>query len=206
MEPTKSPFTLRSAAGAPTAPPSLAESVLVVIDAQVEYSSAGRLELPGLESSLTNIGRLLAAARIAGGPVIHVAHQGKPGGLFDPDDGGRLLPGVEPVGDEPVVAKSLPNAFADTDLFDHVDRLGRPPLILAGYMTHMCVSSTARAALDLGLSTTVVADAAATRALPATDGGPDLSAEEIHRAALAALADRFSIVCDATALMGESAR
>ena len=33
-------------------------------------------------------------------------------------------------------------------------------------MTNMCVSSTARAALDLGYKATVAADAAATRDLP----------------------------------------
>jgi len=73
--------------------------------------------------------------------------------------------------------------------------------VLAGFMTHMCVSSTARAALDLGYQTTVVADACATRDLPRPGGGT-IAAADLHAAELAALADRFAIVCDAAAFPG----
>lgn len=196
MTDTNPPFTLRSAAGASVVPPGIASSLLLVIDAQLEYSSAGRLPLPDIESSLGNLVRLLAAARAAGAPIVHVVHHGKPGGLFDPAMGGRPIPEAQAINDEIVVAKSLPNAFAGTSLLNHVEQLGRPPIVIAGYMTHMCVSSTARAALDIGLATTVVSDATATRALPSTDGAAPLSAEAVHRAALASLADRFSIVAD----------
>ena len=64
-------------------------------------------------------------------------------------------------------------------------KLGRTQLVIAGFMTHMCVSSTARAALDLGYKATVAADAAATRDLPDPMGGV-ISADALHRAALAA--------------------
>ena len=39
-------------------------------------------------------------------------------------------------------------------------KLGRTQLVIAGIMTHMCVSSTARAALDLGYKATVAAEEA----------------------------------------------
>jgi nicotinamidase-related amidase len=58
----------------------------------------------------------------------------------------------------------------------------------------MCVSTTARSALDHGYQTTIAGDAAATRALPDPLGGAALSASQIHRTALAELADRFAIV------------
>lgn len=58
----------------------------------------------------------------------------------------------------------------------------------------MCISATARAATDLGFDSTVVSDASATRSLPSAEGGENLSADEIHRAALAGLADRFAVV------------
>jgi nicotinamidase-related amidase len=64
----------------------------------------------------------------------------------------------------------------------------------------MGVSSTARAALDLGYRVTVPADACATRALPDPLAGEALSGAAIHRHALAALADRFAIVVPASAL------
>ena len=70
---------------------------------------------------------------------------------------------------------------------------GRRELIVAGFATHMCVSATTRAALDHGYRTTVVAAACATRDLPDPLGGV-IAAETVHRAELAALADRFAVV------------
>ncbi len=67
-------------------------------------------------------------------------------------------------------------------------------------MTHMCISATARSALDHGYRAVVVGDATATRALPDALGGADIPAAEIHRAALAELADRFATVVRAAAI------
>ncbi len=63
-------------------------------------------------------------------------------------------------------------------------------LIIAGFMTHMCVSTTARAALDLGIPCSVVADTCATRDLPDAEGGV-LRGRDLHRMELVALSDRF---------------
>jgi nicotinamidase-related amidase len=193
MPSSVAPFTLRAAAGLPTSPGPLSDSTLIVIDAQVEYTT-GPLVLDGIDAALVNISVLLATARTAGCPIIHVAHEGAPGRPFDPDAGGRIIDSVAPVDDEPVVLKKLPNAFAGTDLADRIGEHPGRPLVICGFMTHMCVSATARAATDLGLETVVVSDATATRPLPSATGGDAVSAGDVHAAALAALADRFSVV------------
>ncbi|MGE0719424.1 MAG: cysteine hydrolase family protein [Alphaproteobacteria bacterium] len=194
--------TLLQMAGASPVPPPLGESAVVVIDAQNEYLD-GRLPLPGVEPALATIARLLARARAAGAPVIHVAHVGKAGGLFDPDArGGRICDAVKPEGGEAVVGKGLPNSFAGTELQTTLKAIGRPNLVLVGFMTHMCVSSTARAALDLGWRTTVIADATATRPLPDPTGGDDLDAAILQRASLAELGDRFATVVNLDGLPG----
>ncbi|PWS36266.1 cysteine hydrolase [Falsiroseomonas bella] len=194
------PKTLLQMAGADLAPHPLADSVLLLIDAQGEYRT-GRLPLDGIEPSLQVLAGLLARARAAGAVVIHVAHKGRPGGLFDRDGaGGAILDAVAPRDAEPVVEKPLPNAFAGTDLAERLAATGRKNLVVAGYQTHMCVSSTARAALDLGYRVTIPADACATRALPDPLGGEPISGAAIHRHALAELADRFAIVVPAAAL------
>jgi len=54
----------------------------------------------------------------------------------------------------------------------------------------MCVSSTVRAALDLGHFSTVVASACTTRDLPGVDGKA-VPGGMIHQVALTELADRF---------------
>lgn len=188
------PFTLRSLLGGAASPPPPQESVLVVIDAQREYSSTGLLSLPDVDRAGENIARLIANARQADAPIVHVAHHGTPGMPFAPEAGGRFLDFAEPEGDEEVVLKTLPNAFADTELLSVVEGIGSSKLVILGFMTHMCVSSTARAALDLGFDTTVVADATATRSLPSLEGGDPMSAADVHAFALSALADRFSLV------------
>ncbi len=187
------PKTLLQMAGAPRQPPTLAESAVVMIDAQREYVD-GALPLTGIAQALEVGADLLARARAAGSVIIHVVHQGRSGGPFDPDGpGGQIVSQVAPVDGEAVIAKTLPNAFAGTDLQEQLRATGREPLIFAGFMTHMCVSSSVRAALDLGFRSTVVAGACATRDLPLAGTGV-VSALDLHAAELAALADRFAIV------------
>ena len=60
-------------------------------------------------------------------------------------------------------------------------------------MTHMCVSSTVRAAVDQGFGCTVVGGACATRDLPDGTGGAG-AAVDLHRSELAARGDRFAVV------------
>ncbi len=188
------PKTLLQMAGADPSPARLTEAAVVIIDAQNEYVN-GKVPLVGVQAALDSIAQLLKAARAAGTPVIHVQHRGRAGGLFDPDGSGyALAPQAAPAAGEKVVQKELPNAFAKTSLHLDLQATGRKSLILAGFMTHMCVSATARAALDHAYRTTVVGDAAATRDLPDPLGGAPIPAAQLHRAALAELADRFATV------------
>jgi nicotinamidase-related amidase len=181
-------------AGADQAPGRLADSTVVIVDAQNEYVT-GKLPLDGVAPALDNVALLLKAARAAGAPVIHVVHKGRAGGAFDPaSDGFAIAPQAAAQEGERMVEKALPNAFAGTTLDALLKEIGRKQVILAGFQTHMCISSTARAALDLGYRTTVVGDAAATRALPDPLGGAAMPGPAVHRASLVALADRFAIV------------
>ncbi len=116
-------------------------------------------------------------------------------GLFDPETPNfQFVAQVAPRANETVVEKQLPNAFAKTDLDAKIQAVGKRTLVIAGFMTHMCVSATTRSALDHGYTVTVASDAVATRDLPDPLGGPDLLAEQVNRAALAELADRFATV------------
>jgi nicotinamidase-related amidase len=186
--------TLLQMAGAKPMPAKLSDAVVVIIDAQNEYVS-GRLPLAGVDAALARLADLLAAARAAGAPIIHVAQRGRPGGLFDPESPSfHFAASAAPRANEAVVEKPLPNAFAKTDLDAKLQATGKKTLVIAGFMTHMCVSATARSALDHGYTVTVASDAVATRDLPDPLGGPDLPAQQVNRAALAELADRFATV------------
>lgn len=187
------PRTLFEMAGVSPEPSRLGAAALLLIDCQREYVD-GQLALTDVTLALNEIASLLHRARAAGRPVLHVVHRGRANGPFDPAGPGfEVAPPVAPQAGETVLEKTLPNAFAGTELQATLNTLGIKELIVVGFMTHMCISSTVRAALDVGLRCTVVANATATRDLPALGGGT-VGARSLQSAALAALADRFAAV------------
>ncbi len=190
MSTTSRPPTLNDLAGRVTSLPALAGATLLLIDYQNEYL-AGPLALPDADAAIARTVPLLAAVREAGGRVVHVVHAGRPGGAFDRTAArGEIVASLARVGDELVVEKRLVSAFAGTPLTDILGDPTGSPLIVAGFMTHNCVSSTAREAGDRGFTVILAHDACATRALPDAVGGV-VSAEELHRASIAALGDRL---------------
>lgn len=199
------PRTLLQIVKAPLHPSPLEKSAVIFIDAQQEYLN-GKLPLSGIDNAILEAAKLLRLARERGAPVFHVVHYGSAGApLFDETTPqGAIIPLLAPAAGEVVVRKTLPNSFAGTDLDSLVRSTGRSELILAGFMTHMCVSATARAALDLKYRTTIVANATATRDLPDPLGGV-IPASVVHRVALSELADRFAIVVKDTAALGAAA-
>ncbi|HZW26776.1 MAG TPA: cysteine hydrolase family protein [Gallionella sp.] len=189
------PKTLFEMVGVKSEPGKLSNSVLVIIDAQREYVD-GALPLVGVSEAIAEIGKLVTRARKSGTPVVHVVHRGK-GTLFNPGSSGfEIVAALQPLPNEAVVEKMRTSAFAETGLEKVIQRSGRRSLIIAGFMTHNCVSSTARAARDLGYVPTVVASATATRDLPDGRNGV-IAASVLQASSLAALADRTATVVPA---------
>lgn len=186
-------LTLRALADLPLQPTRLTESTLVLIDCQNTYTK-GVMELEGVQAAIDEAAALLQRARAAGVPVVHIQHDDGPGSLYDIEgDTGAIVPALAPHNGEPVVVKNYPNSFVNTDLDAVLKTSDTSNVVLAGFMTHMCVSSTARGAFNLGYAPTVVASATATRALPGTNGEP-IPADVLQRASLAALADLFAVI------------
>ncbi|MBL1075375.1 isochorismatase family protein [Nocardia sp. 2] len=190
---TASP-TLRTVSGLDNRPAELSDATLVLIDFQNTYRT-GVMALPEAERTLEAAARLLAAARALGRPVVHIVNDGGPGGPYDiRADIGAISDPVAPLPGEPVVVKTVPNGFHDTTLEATLRDLGAGEnLVLAGFMTHMCVQFTAQGAFHLGYRPTVVAEATATRPLPGPDGGT-VPAEVLQTAALTTIADLFGVV------------
>ena len=169
---------------------SVRDAALIVIDAQEEYRS-GRLKLSELEPALDSIASLIAHWRAQNGTLIHIQHHGQ--GLFDPEGPyAAIMNEVAPHEGEPVLTKNEPNAFGGTNLRDLIDQAGLKHVVLAGFMTHVCVSTTARSANEQGLHVTIAGDAVTTRDLPATADHDTIPAPELHCAELAILADAFA--------------
>ena len=185
------PTTLRTLVGLPEEPAALADSTLIMIDLQNTYTR-GVMELENVQPALDQAAELLDRARGAGTRVIHIMHDAGAGSPYDVhDDIGQIVERVAPRDGEAVIVKNFPNAFTATDLNDRL--AAGSNLVLAGFMTHMCVNSTARGAFSLGHHPAVVASTTATRALPGADGST-VPAAALQAASLAAVADLFGVV------------
>lgn len=176
----------------------LSESTLILIDCQNTYRD-GVMKLDGIEPALDEAATLLGRARVAGIPIVHIRHDSGPGSPFDlTAENGQIADKVAPEGDEAVITKKFPNSFEQTELDAHLKSIGANKLLMTGFMSHMCVNSTARAAFEKGYDVTVVAGATATRPLPDPTGG-EIDAGALHRAALTALSDVFAVVVPSAA-------
>ncbi|MFH9400819.1 cysteine hydrolase family protein [Streptomyces sp. NPDC017638] len=192
--------TLRQLNGFDETPAKLADSTVVLIDYQNTYTT-GVMELDGWQPALDAAARLLERARREGAKVIHVVNDGGEGTPYDiRAEIGQIHPSVAPADGEEVVVKQAPNAFHGTNLGDLVDEAGRTDLVIAGFMTHMCVAFTAQGAFLRGNRPTVVADATATRALPVA--GTEVDARQVHLSALATIADLYGVVVESQEDLG----
>lgn len=162
---------------------------LIVIDAQNEFSPAGHRPATDHATALAAIHRLARAARAAGRPIAWVQHHNRPdeSPAFVPGTwGARLADGLGPEpghGPEALFVKDVFGAFSSTGLERWLRDLGVTEVLLAGFFTHMCVSTSAREALVRGFGVSV--DPGATRAWDLED--PVLgrqAGEEVHRSAL----------------------
>ncbi|MCO6044469.1 cysteine hydrolase [Aeoliella sp. ICT_H6.2] len=187
--------TIREIAGLSDTPAKLGESALIMIDCQNTYRE-GVMQLVGVEQALEQASGLLERARKAGIPIFHIQHDAGVGSPYDlTATNGQIADVVAPAGSEPVIVKNFPDSFASTDLHEQLQAMGCKNLILAGFMSHMCVSSTARGGFDRGYAVSVVENTTATRDLPDGHGGT-ISAAEVQRASLRGLADLVAIVVD----------
>ena len=185
--------TLRELTGMGHTPTTIGQSALILIDCQNTYRQ-GIMRLEGVEHALADCQSLLQRFRDAGRPVIHIQHNAGVGSPYDITAPiGAIADPVAPRDGEPVVVKAYPSSCQKTNLHELLQGYGVTDLTIAGFMTHVCVNSTARAAFNHGYRPTVVASATATRALPNPTGGV-IAAQTLHEATLAGLQDIFAVV------------
>ena len=190
--------TLREIVGLGQQAAPLKDSALVMIDCQNTYRS-GIMQLTGVEQALQEAQKLLHMARALKIPVFHIRHDAGPGTPYDVNAPiGAIADEVAPVAGEAVITKHYPNAFIQTDLDAQLKTASVKNLVLAGFMTHMCINSTAHGAFNLGYNVAVVASATATRPLQAANGKV-LSAQEVHDGAIASTRDLYAAIIDRVA-------
>lgn len=187
--------TLREIVGLGLAPAPLKDAALIMIDCQNTYRT-GVMQLTGVEDAILEARRLLEKARAAQIPIIHIQHDAGVGSPYDVTaDIGAICAEVAPKPGEHVITKHYPNSFTGTTLDETLKSLGVSNIVLAGFMTHMCINSTAHGGFNQGYNVTVVASATATRPLQAANGKV-LTAQQVQEGAIASTRDLYAAIVD----------
>lgn len=115
--------------------------------------------------------------------------------------GGASKPGFEPQDGELVIRKNVNSAFIGTGLECELRRRGIVRLVIAGFFTNMCISTTVRMANNLGFDTYLIHDACATTNRRGVDG-THWSAQTVHDLSIATLHGEFCTALDHRAALG----
>ncbi|MDI1493497.1 MAG: hypothetical protein OHK93_005287 [Ramalina farinacea] len=197
MAPPQSGKSFRSLLGMEDSKPTPQESTLILIDAQNEYAD-GALAIVDVASSRAVISSLLSHWRQHHGNVVHVLHQTPQGApLFTP--GTALAEEFEELGvkeGEKVIHKQHPSAFTSTELDAYLSNdVESKKIVLVGYMAHVCISNTSRAAAEMGYDVSVVADGIGDRDIPGAKAGG------LVQTVLAELGDVSATIVESKALL-----
>src|SRR5260370_25379507 len=104
-------MTMLQMAGATPTPATMADGILLIIDAQREYTD-GLMPLPGVQPAIEALAVLLEKARKAGAPIVHVRHQSK-GKAFNPASrGSEIVAPPAPRAGATIIDNGPPNALA----------------------------------------------------------------------------------------------
>ncbi|KQS79262.1 Isochorismatase [Rhizobium sp. Leaf384] len=172
----------------------MSKRAIIIVDLQNDYRTDGRFPLSGIDAAVAKAARVVEAARRAGDLVVHVRHESPADGPFFAvgTQGAEIMAAMAPQAGEAIVTKRFPNAFRETPLAGMLASAGVDDVTVIGAMSHMCIDATARAAADLGLRTTIVEDACATRDLAFK--GETVPAGTVHAAFMSALAFAYGEV------------
>ena len=133
---------------------------IVVIDLQLGMMDGAAIPpFHDHEGVIARTKAVLAWARADGLPVIFVQHNGEAADLLAPGKPGWAIhPAIAPLAGEPVLNKTVGDAFAETDLAARLQALGTRQVVLLGAQTDECVNATFHGAAARGLDITVVGD------------------------------------------------
>ena len=162
---------------------------LLVVDAQNEFSAAGLRPVPNHTVALETILFHVRQARRERRPIAWIRHHNRPheSKAFVPGSwGAELSSGLGPVtgqGPERLFDKDVFGAFGAPGLEAWLRELGVTGVLIVGFYAHMCVSTSAREALNRDFA--VELDPEATGSCDLEDPAlGSLTEEQVRRSAL----------------------
>jgi nicotinamidase-related amidase len=134
-------------------------TALVVVDVQNGVVSEGY----DRDQVVANISTLVGKARTVGVPIVWVQHNSEQ--MPKDSDNWQLVAELKRDESEPLVHKTFPDSFEETDLEDVLARAGIGRIFVSGAQTDECIRSTIHGAFVRGYDVTLVADAHTTEDL-----------------------------------------
>ncbi|MCH5262607.1 MAG: cysteine hydrolase [Lachnospiraceae bacterium] len=170
------------------------QEALLIIDVQNDYFPGGACELYKAYEAEDRIKSLIKESRTLLRHIIYIQHINPPDDTFFVEGtfGCEISERIKPLPDDKVIVKYYPNSFFETELDSYLKEKGIKKLIVCGMMTHMCVDTTVRAAMDYGYEVDLVADACATMNLEIS--GEIIPAQTVQKTFLASLKGVFANV------------
>jgi nicotinamidase-related amidase len=171
----------------------IAQSALLVVDAQDSFKATPRWERRNNPDFEKNVGALIAAYRAASLPVVFFLHTDSDEGFATDSPSFKLMDFIKPRRDEPVFVKNTRNCFTSTPLQPYLLEKGVRRVAIAGIQMEQCCETTARVAADLGYAVDFVTEATMTFPIPNWDRpGEELDVAAIRERTEYALRRRFA--------------
>jgi nicotinamidase-related amidase len=174
---------------------------LIIVDAQNEFAADGKRPVTNHQDALAAIAGHVEHTRARQLPIAWIRHYNKPNEspAFVPGTwGSELSPGCGPIqgrNSERLFEKNVFGAFTGTVLEEWLRSLEVTHVLIAGFYTHMCVSTSVREALVRGFNVYVDPRATGTCDLQHRTLGSQ-PAKEVQRTALLQLAAMGATIID----------
>jgi nicotinamidase-related amidase len=182
----------------------IAQSALLVIDAQNSFKVGPRWARRNNPAFEKNVSALVEAYRVAHLPVVFFLHTDSDEAFAKDSPSFKLMDFLKPKVDEPVMVKSTRNCFTSTTLQPYLIEKGVRRVSITGIQMEQCCETTARIAADLGYAVDFVTEATMTFPIPNWDKpGEELGVDAIRERTEYALRRRFARITTVNQLTKE---
>jgi nicotinamidase-related amidase len=182
----------------------IAESALLVIDAQDSFKAGDRWQRRNNQDFEKNVGQLIRFYREHGLTVIYFLHTDDDPGFEKSSPHYKLMDFLSPRESEPVIHKNTRNVFTSTTLPELLMEKGVRRVVITGIQMEQCCETSARVAADLGYAVDFVTEATMTFPIPNHDKpGQELDVEAIRERTEYALRRRFARIATVNDIVKE---
>ena len=182
----------------------IAESALLVIDAQDSFKATDRWDRRNNRDFERNVARLIALYRDHGLPIVYFLHSDSDPGFEKTSRYYKLMDFLSPRASEPVVHKETRNVFTSTALPTLLMEKGVRRVVITGIQMEQCCETSARVGADLGYAVDFVTEATMTFPIPNHDRpGDELDVDAIRERTEYVLRGRFARITTVSAIAKE---